>query len=65
MSDYFYGMDEQGYLPTGTVRIVNAIPKDAYRLRINSYFCVEQPTRPNAWWRFWQRVLLGWTWETL
>jgi len=46
------------------IGFVQAYPQDRYRLRINTNFFVEQPTRPNAWFRFWQRVLLGWTWES-
>lgn len=35
-----------------------------YVVRINPNLTIAQPTRPNAWFRFWQRVLLGWTWES-
>lgn len=48
-----------------SISFVRAIPRDKYRLRLNSNFTVEQQTRPNAWWRFWQWALLGWTWEEI
>lgn len=48
-----------------SIGFVQAVPRDKYRLRLNANFFVEQPTRPNAWWRFWQWALLGWTWEKI
>jgi len=48
----------------GEIYFAQAYTQDKYRLRINTNFFVEQPTRPNAWFRFWQHVLLGWTWES-
>jgi len=31
-------------------------------LVINEYLGFGFPSKPNWWWRFWQRVLLGWKW---
>ena len=41
-------------------------PKPLSRLCIGGNILIESlEMRPNAWWRFWQRLLLGWTWEEL
>lgn len=57
--------EQPTFLVSDTISFVSAIPKNTHMLRLNSHFTVEQPTRPNAWHRFWQRVLLGWSWEPL
>lgn len=42
-----------------------AIPTTTCRVRMAPYFFAEQPSMPNVWWRFWQWLLLGWTWEKI
>lgn len=51
--------------PYGEMLFVESPPRDQWQMRLNTHFTVTQPTRPNAWWRFWQWALLGWTWEKL
>lgn len=40
-------------------------PKPKYKLKIADGTYIVTPTMPSAWVRFWQRVLLGWTWWEL
>lgn len=50
---------------SGTHRSIVSPPQPSYRLKLAPYFSVEQAVMPNRWWRFWQWVLLGWTWEKM
>ena len=35
-------------------------------LHVSEFFHIESTTpKPNWWWRFWQYVLLGFTWEDI
>lgn len=38
-------------------------PKPRYVVEIAPMLRHESPTRPNAWHRLWQRLLLGWKWS--
>jgi hypothetical protein len=51
-------------LTSARMRPFNAPPKSV--LFVNAILRIEsQEPMPNAWIRFWQRVLLGWRWEAL
>lgn len=44
----------------------NAIFRKArYRLGIADDIMLSVYSRPKPWYRFWQRVLLGWKWEAI
>jgi hypothetical protein len=37
--------------------------RDPWYFRVAEHYLISQPTRPNWWFRLWQRLLLGWKWE--
>jgi hypothetical protein len=45
--------------------IARQIPQPTARMKMADGFYYVGPSMPNRWHRFWQRVLLGWTWEKL
>lgn len=47
------------------VSLVNSLPRATCRVRLAPNLYAEQPAMPSPWHRFWQRLLLGWTWERI
>ena len=46
------------------VEVSNDIPQYKSKVQLFSVLVFEFVNKkPNAWWRFWQYVLLGFTWE--
>lgn len=43
--------------------VVTPPPKPLYAVHIAPGFIYETHKQPNAWHRFWVRVLLGWVWR--
>lgn len=51
------------YVPS-TVNMRIHVPTAQSRLTVNEGLRIDFPVaQPNAWWRFWQWLLLGWRWE--
>lgn len=49
-----------GFAPAGDLHICTLVPPAAVRLIIAT-----EHGMPNRWYRFWQRLLLGWRWEKI
>ena len=49
---------------TGLILKVNW-PEPKYKLILVPDFELHLPKKPNLFWRYWQRVFLGWRWEPL
>ena len=53
-----------GDWPKETHNIIIGFDHAQSRLKVTSVFWFDfRSPMPNGWHRFWQRILLGWTWE--